>query len=58
MTKIKQATEIVKFLNAVLMGVSIGLTVAKAVRETLREMADDPEFRAKVAAARAKKEQR
>ncbi|MBB1153471.1 hypothetical protein [Amycolatopsis dendrobii] len=55
MTKIKDATDIVKLLNAVLMGVSIGLTVAKSIRETFREMADDPDFRAKVAAARAAK---
>ncbi|MET9262360.1 hypothetical protein [Amycolatopsis sp. NPDC004079] len=56
MKKIQQATDIVRLLNAVLMGVSIGLTVAKSVRETFREMADDPEFRAKVAAARAAKD--
>jgi hypothetical protein len=47
---VKKATEIVKLINAVLFGVTVGLSVLRAMRETFNALAAEQEAKAKKAA--------
>lgn len=51
MTTVKKVTEVIKLVNAVLLGVSIGLGVLRSIRETLNALAAEHQAAAKTAKA-------
>lgn len=48
MKTVKKATEVVKLINAVLFGVTVGLGALRAIRETLNTLAAEHEAAANV----------
>lgn len=50
MRTVKKATEVVKLINAVLFGVTVGLSVLRAMREMFTALAAEQDAKAKKAA--------